>query len=88
MARAYRARKSAAEKQALTIPLTDEKAAAVVDGEHDRERRLLAWQRCPSCGSIVWAGVRRRADAVYCSDACRVRAARVRAKARDHDAEP
>lgn len=88
VARAYRARKSAAQKQALTATIFDGKAEAFLSGEDGRQRRLLAWQHCPSCGAIVWAGVRRRVDAVYCSDACRMRAARARAKSRELDDQP
>jgi predicted nucleic acid-binding Zn ribbon protein len=90
VARAYRKRKSLKEKQFLSTTIIGEEAAAFLRGEHGRERRIGAWQHCPACGAIVWAGVRRRADAVYCSNACRSRAARARARNRavGHDAEP
>ena len=72
----------------MTTTAIGKEAEAFLSGERGRQRRLLPWQHCPSCGSIVWAGVRRRADAVYCSDACRMRAARARAKTRDRDDQP
>lgn len=34
--------------------------------------------QCPVCGKVVWQGVRRRTDAVYCSPACKGKAARDR----------
>lgn len=34
--------------------------------------------QCPICHRVVWQGVRRRADAVYCSTACKSKAARQR----------
>ncbi|MFV8176955.1 hypothetical protein [Mycolicibacterium peregrinum] len=39
--------------------------------------------QCPICAKVVWQGVRRRRDAVYCSDHCRQTAYRQRI----HDAQ-
>lgn len=45
--------------------------------------------RCPNCGTVVWPGVRRSADARYCSDRCRQAASwQSRKQALDHDAQP
>lgn len=40
--------------------------------------------QCPVCGKVVWQGVRRRANAVYCGNACRQEAYRLRR----HDGQP
>lgn len=34
--------------------------------------------QCPLCGTVIWRGVRRRGDAVYCSAKCRQAAYRLR----------
>lgn len=39
---------------------------------------------CPVCGAVLWPGVDRRADARYCSQACRSKAYR----RRHHDEQP
>lgn len=44
----------------------------------------IAGIQCPVCGTVVWQGVRRREDAVYCSNECRQAAYRLR----KHDANP
>ncbi|WP_433411510.1 hypothetical protein ACQP1V_22800 [Microtetraspora malaysiensis] len=41
--------------------------------------RVDAWAHCPVCRRVVWAGVRHRRDAVYCSARCRTKAWRARA---------
>lgn len=81
----------------LTATIISDKAAEWLWGPGYRPR-ILAWQTCgaPDCGVVVWAGVRRRRDARYCSAKCRTRAYRGRVGARaaresahsDHDGEP
>lgn len=44
---------------------------------------IIAGVQCPECGNVVWQGVRRRRDAVYCSSRCRQAAYRRRI----HDAK-
>ena len=39
--------------------------------------------QCPICAKVIWQGVRRRRDAVYCSNHCRQAAYRQRI----HDAQ-
>jgi hypothetical protein len=39
---------------------------------------LIPGIQCPVCRRVVWQGVRRRSDAVYCSVACKSKAARRR----------
>ncbi len=76
--RAYRARKRAVERERLTATVISLEAAQWLRGPAGWRARLIAWRHCPVCGVLVWAGVRRRADAVYCSPKCRLRAWRAR----------
>jgi hypothetical protein len=64
--------------------------AAEFLGNVDNQERLLAGQTCagPACRVVLWAGVRRRSTARYCSAACRQAAYRARRRALDHDAVP
>jgi hypothetical protein len=76
--RAYRARKRALQRQMLAATVIFAEAAAWFEQADARRARMTAWARCPGCGMVVWAGVRRRADAVFCSARCRLRAWRAR----------
>ncbi|MEV4064682.1 DUF2116 family Zn-ribbon domain-containing protein [Nonomuraea dietziae] len=76
--RAYRARRRAVQREMLAAAVISAEAAAWFEQADARRARLTAWARCPGCGVVVWAGVRRRADAVFCSVRCRVRVWRAR----------
>ncbi|GAA1719921.1 hypothetical protein GCM10009734_24810 [Nonomuraea bangladeshensis] len=39
-------------------------AAVLLESLAARQARIAAWTRCPQCGALVWAGVKRRAEAV------------------------
>jgi hypothetical protein len=56
----------------MTI-LVDAKAGEFLRTTTGRQDRLLAWQTCagPACRVVLWAGVRRRSNARYCSPQCR-----------------
>jgi hypothetical protein len=70
--------KRALQREMLAAAVISAEAAAWFEQADARRARLTAWARCPGCGVMVWAGVRRRADAVFCSARCRVRAWRAR----------
>lgn len=93
VARAYRARRRQQVHERIRANVTTafammtrrELTVAEVDFMWD----VFEAVRCPQCGQVVWPGVRRRADARYCSGRCRQAAARRRRrKAQDHDAQP
>lgn len=80
VAAAYRLRRRRERADHLMTIVVGAKAAEFLgtrDGRHDR---LLAWQTCagPACGVVLWAGVRRRSTARYCSGKCRQAAYRKR----------
>lgn len=86
VARAYRKRVRTLRKRrrqtqviALFAQLTRVEKAGIVTG-----CLQLPGIQCPVCGQVVWQGVRRRADAIYCSNACRQAAHRNR----KHDGKP
>ncbi|MER6006740.1 DUF2116 family Zn-ribbon domain-containing protein [Nonomuraea angiospora] len=76
--RARRRRGRVARREALAAVVISAEAAVLLESLATRQARIAAWTRCPQCGVLVWAGVKRRADAVYCSARCRTRAWRSR----------
>jgi hypothetical protein len=87
-ARAYRARVRAARKRGLDALILE----AVLTADWLRREGVLSADylptelHCPICRQVLYQGVRRRADAVYCSQACR--SAAYRRRRGDHDAKP
>jgi hypothetical protein len=79
--RAARARQAAQRRELLAATVISDVAAAWFTAlEANWRDRVDAWAHCPGCGVVVWAGVRRRRDAVYCSPKCRLRVWRARAE--------
>lgn len=50
------------------------------EATRDLASSIMGRAVCPVCGAVVWAGVRRRADARYRSPACRTTAWRRRTR--------
>ncbi len=80
VARAYRKRVRLQERRARRLAvihlfgqLTRAEKAGIIT-----RSVMLSGVQCPVCGKVVWQGVRRRTDAVYCSNACKCKAARGR----------
>jgi hypothetical protein len=63
----------------LMETIVSDEAAAWFTTDEGWRAAIRSRQHCPVCGVVVWAGVKRRSDAIYCSDKCRVAAARLRA---------
>jgi hypothetical protein len=94
VAGAYRLRQRRERAWKLMTLTIDAKAAQYLHTSTGRQEQLAAWQTCggPHCRIVLWAGVRRRRTARYCSAKCRQAAYRARQRARanpdDHDVVP
>ncbi|GAB2892041.1 hypothetical protein [Streptomyces mayteni] len=91
VAAAYRLRRRRERALVLWDVVIGAKAAEILETSTGRQEQLLAGQTCggPVCRVVLWAGVRRRRTARYCSARCRQAAYRERRRTRaDHDAVP
>lgn len=87
---AYRMRRWQERAHQMMTVLVDAKAAQFLRTTTGQEEPLPARQRCggPDCRVVLWAGIRRRRSARYCSARCRQAAYRTRLQSRDHEAVP